>query len=486
VGADALGAFSLVLLAVSLSAASGWDLARAVGEIGLVAALVMLVWLASRSRPPAVFPAVMAVGLAGLALWGLWQVATGLEAIRPELRELAPAARAYAEERAASGRAFASLPLPSHLAVMLATALPLLAARFRATPKGLVWTAVAALAFVGLLATKSPVGLGLALLALIPVVVTRDRVAAGVIAAALGIGIVAVVVVRPDVATLEPVSLRLDNWRTGAWLWTTSPASGVGVASFAQASQANPLDVGNRPAHAHSLPVEALAELGPVGLVGVVILGVGLVVLIRRLWENHRSLAVAVAVVPLHNLADFSIFVSGVAVPWAVLLGWAVAQGRPEAGRRSAHQPRGRLAMVTAVCLALGATILHTASEEIEQAAAAASSPAMRFTGAQQALMLAPWRVEPQFLLAVSAIDSRDRALLDRAWNVLDRLRWLRPRSAALAERRSRLAAVRGDLSSALAEAWVAAEYGAPGSGARRRFAELSAELEKVRHEPTD
>ncbi len=52
---------------------------------------------------------------------------------------------------------------------------------------------------------------------------------------------------------------------------------GVGVASFAQASQANPLAVGNRPAHAHSLPVEALAELGPAGLTGVLLLGIWLV-----------------------------------------------------------------------------------------------------------------------------------------------------------------------------------------------------------------
>ena len=475
-----------ILLAMSFSAASGWDPSRAVGEIGLMAALVTLVWLASRSRPPAVFPAVVAGGLAGLALWGLWQTVTGLEAIRPAIDELAPTARAYAEERAASGRAFASLPLPSHLAVMLATALPLLAARFRATPKGLVWIATALLAFVGLLATKSPVGLGLALIALIPVLVARHRVVAGIIAGALAIGIVAVVAVRPDVALLEPVSLRLDNWRTGVWLWTTSPASGVGVASFAQASQASPLFVGNRPAHAHSLLVEGLAELGPVGLIGVGVLGVWLVLLIRRLWKDHRSLAVAVAVVPLHNLVDFSIFVSGVAVPWAVLLGWAIAQGTPEAERSPANQPKGRLAMVTAVCLALGATILHTASEEIERAAAAASSPTMRFTGAQQALVLAPWRVEPQFLLAASAIDSRDRALLDRAWHRLDQLRWLRPRSAALAERRSRLAMVRGDLSSALAEAWIAAEYGAPGSGPKRRFAEMIAELEKAGHEPID
>jgi len=474
---------TVILLTMGFSAASGWNPSRAVGEVGLMAALAALVWLASRSRPPAVFPALLAVGLAGLALWGLWQVFIGLEAIRPAIDELAPAARAYAEERAASRRAFASLPLPSHLAVMLATALPLLAARIRATPKGLCWTAAAGLGFIGLLATRSPVGLGLALLALIPILFTRRRVAAGIVVAGLVIGIVAVVVVRPDVASLEPVSLRLDNWSTGVWLWATSPASGVGVASFAQASQANPLEVGNRPAHAHSLPVEVLAELGPAGLVGVAILGVWLALLIRRLWKNNRSLAVAVAVVPIHNLVDFSIFVSGVAIPWAVLLGWAIAQGNPEAGRMPAREPRGRLAMVTAVCLALGAAILHTASGEIERAAAAASTPAIRFTGAQQALALAPWRVEPQFLLAASAIDSRDRALLDHAWNQLDRLRWMRPRSAALAERRSRLAIARGDISAALAEAWIAAEYGA--SESEQVWTELIEGLERTGHGPT-
>jgi len=109
-----------------------------VGEIGLAAAVLALIWLASRSRPPELLPALLAVGLAGLALWGIWQVATGLEAIRPGINELATPARMYAVERVASRRAFASLPVPSHLAILLATALPLLLARVRAAPRGII------------------------------------------------------------------------------------------------------------------------------------------------------------------------------------------------------------------------------------------------------------------------------------------------------------------------------------------------------------
>jgi hypothetical protein len=476
--ADRLVVIAVVFGALMVSAAAGWDFSRAVGEIGLLAAVVSFAWLGSRSRPPRVFPALLAVGLAGLAVWGLWQVITGLEGIRPAIEEFASPARAYAEERVAGRRAFASLPLPSHLAVLLATALPLLIVQVRATPRGVVWIAPAILAVVGLVATRSPVGLGLALVATIPVLVIRRRVAMGVVAGGLVIAMVAVVVVRPDVAALEPVSLRFDNWRTGMWLWTTSPASGVGVASFAQSSQANPLEVGNRPAHAHSLPVEVLAELGPAGLIGILALGVGLVALIRRLWKDHPSLAVAIAVIPLHNLLDFSFFVSGVALPWAVLLGWAAAHQRISVKPRATGSALGRTALVTAAAMVLGITILSTSSLMVEEAAADSPNAADQFDGASRALRLAPWRIKPQFLLATSAIASNDDQFLDAAWIELDRYRWLRPRSAALAQRRARLALARGDVSSALAELWSAGAYGAPGSEPVRAYNELIKSLE--------
>jgi hypothetical protein len=454
-----------------------------VGEIGLAAAILALVWLASRCRPLEVFPALLAVGLAVLALWGVWQVVTGLETIRPGIDELAAPARAYAEERVASGRGFASLPLPSHLAVLLATALPLLLARVRASPRGIIWIAAAVLAVLGLIATRSPVGLGLAVLAVAPVLVGRHRAAMLLVVGSLLVAIAAVVVVRPDVAKLEPVSLRLDNWRTGVWLWTTSPASGVGVASFAQASQANPLAVGNRPAHAHSLAVEALAELGPAGLAAVMLLGIWLFRLIRDVWESNRGLALAIAVVPLHNLLDFSLFVPGVALPWAVLLGWAMAHRNNSGESRTEAPVRGRMVLVTAVSAVLGVTILQWTSVAVEAAAATSTDSREQFDDALQALRMGPWRVEPQFLLAAAAIDSGDRGLQDRAWFELDRRRWLRPRSATLAGRRAQLALARGDVSSALSELWIAAEYGSPDASSAQILAELIERAEKAGHD---
>lgn len=475
-----MGVAAAVGFALCCSSISGWDPARSIGELGLAATVTILVWLASRTRPPEAMPAMLAVGLVGLSVWGLWQVATGLEAVRSGIDLLASTGQTYAAERVASRRAFASLPVPGHLAVLLATALPLLVARTRRSKTAIFWAAAVALAVVGLAATRSPVGLGLALVAVAPLVVqVRKWMLIPVIAVLLA-ATVGVIVARPDVVGLEPVSLRMDNWRTGVWLWSTSPAAGVGVSSFAQASQANPLTVGNRPAHAHSLPVEALAELGPVGLAAVLLFGLWLARLAYDVWRIDRAVALAVLVVPLHNLVDFSLFVTGVAIPWAVLLGWAVALRGGDRPRNAAPANLGRTALVAAVSLGLGVAALDATSVVVEEAAALSPQPAESFTGALQALRLAPWRVEPQFLLASAAIGRGDTSSLDRAWRVLDKGRRVRPDSASLAERRARLALARGDVSTALAELWMASEFGSPGRSPGLSFEAVVEEISRT------
>lgn len=461
-----LAAALAVVLVAGISGLSGWDASRAVAEVALAAAIVALIWLGSRENPPEGLPTLVAVGLTGLALWGLWQVAFGYEALRPGLDGLTDAARAYAEERVASRRAFASLPLPSHLAVVLAMSLPLLVVRIRATATGAMWAAASAVAVTGLLLTKSPVGIGLALVAVLPLLVRGQRWVKAVVIVGLVAALVAVVAVRPDVTELEPVTLRIDNWSTAAWLWSGSPVTGIGLAGFAQASQANPLEVGNRPAHAHGFPMEALAELGPLGVIAAILGALWLAGLIRDLWRDHRALALAVAVVPLHNLVDFSIFVSGVALPWALLLGWAAAQRHRDHGVEPAPPGWGRTLILALAAVAWGLTLLHASSLVVETSAARMSEPADRFVGAIKAIEMAPWRIEPQFLLAAAAIAENDPEMLDRAWAVLDRQRWWRPRSAALADRRARLALARGDVSTAVAELWTAAAHGGRDSGA--------------------
>ena len=163
---------------------------------------------------------------------------------------------------------------------------------------------------------------------------------------ALAMVLAVVVVWRADVMQLEPVRLRLDNWRTALWVWSGSPAVGVGPGGFAQASQAVPFATGNRPRHAHSLPLEWLAEMGLIGGTAFVLAAVALWRLLRRLWPLRPELAVAVAVVPVHNLVDFSLYSSGVALPWAALVGWAVASSRPTPPANPS--PRGRSLLILA------------------------------------------------------------------------------------------------------------------------------------------
>jgi hypothetical protein len=465
------------------SGLSGFDPARAIGAVALASAVTAVVWLASRSRPLELHVSLLGVALAGLSVWGLWQLTVGREALGSEVGAMAPAARRYALERIASGRAFASLPLPSHLAVLLATALPLLVARVRATPAGFLHAIAAGLAVVGLALTRSPVGLALALAAVAAVVAGGvRRKAASATVALLGIALAAAVAARPDLARLEPVALRLDNWRTAIWAWSTAPADGVGFSGFAQATQNAPLVVGNRPAHAHGLPFELLAELGPAGLVGCLLLAAGLARLVVALWPRDRALAAALLVIPLHNLVDFSFFVSAVALPWAVLLGWGLARaGDPPAAVRGTG---GRAMLLAVAAGGLGLAILHATSALVESAAASQPEAVARFDGAMRALELAPWRVEPQFLLAAAALEPASPAHLDRAWSELDRRRWWRSRSAALAERRAQVAIARGDASSAVAELWSAQTFGAVDRDRERALADLLRVLGEKTHEP--
>lgn len=479
-----LAVSAAVGVALCCSAGSGYDPSRAVGALGLASAMIALAWLASRTQPTDRDVALLAFGLAALTLWGMWQVAGGMESLAGKVDTIPEASRAYVMERLASGRAYASLPLPSHFAVVLATALPLLLARVRADGFGLAAAAGAVLSVVGLVLSRSPVGIGLAILASAMVLLGGRRRVIAVTTVGLGAALSLVVAARPDVIGLEPVALRLDNWRTAGWLWLTAPADGAGLSSFAQATQNAPLVVGNRPAHAHSLPFEALAELGPVGLGAAALLAIALIRLVIALWPRDRALAAAIVVVPLHNLVDFSFFVSGVAVPWAILLGWGVAVVFP--ARPVRRQGRGRIAAVIVAAGGLALTVLHLTGVVVEHTAATRPNAVERFDGARRSLQLAPWRVEPQFLLAAAALDSRDQTLCGQARQELEDRRWWRPRSGALAERRAKLALACGDVTSAVSELWAAVEFGPYDEERMRQLDDALSRLGGTGHETAD
>jgi len=447
-----VGAVGCVLWA---SGMAGWDPALAVVEIALLAAMVMLAWLASRVPPPERLPALLALAISALTLWGLWQVAGGMDQAASGIAHLPDEMRVAAAERLASGRAFASQLLPSHLAVLLATALPILLAQMRPRRSALPWAMGSTLCMVGLVLTRSPIGAALALLACAALALRRRRGLLLWVALLLVPVLVVVVVGRGDVVELEPVQLRLDNWRMAVWVWSKAPAAGVGIGGFAQAAQAVPFEVGNRPRHVHSLPLEWLAELGPVGLLASAYAAFALWWLLRRLWPERPELAVALAVVPAHNLVDFSFYGSGVALAWAVLLGWAIAIVRQRSEPVSAPAS-GRVVFVAAVAAVLAATVLHVTSIAVEESAAVRERPTERMDGALQARRLAPWRIDSLGLITAAALDTSDAARIAEALSELDRGGWLRPRSAALAGLRARLAIAVDEAPTAAAAAWTA------------------------------
>lgn len=434
----------------------GWDPASAVVDLALLAMVVALVWLASRMQPPERWPALLALAISVLTLWGLWQIMGGMEQAAREIGHLPEAARVAAAERLASGRAFASQPLPSHLAVLLATALPLLVVRLRPRWEAAPWAVASALCVVGLAITRSPIGIALAVSACVALAAGRKKRQLLWITLVMILVLVVVVVGRSDVAELKPVTLRLDNWQTAIWVWSQSPTAGVGLGGFAQAAQAVPFEIGNRPRHAHSLPLEWLAELGLVGLLACGFAVLALWWLLRDLWPRHPALSVALAIVPAHNLVDFSLYSSGVAAVWAVLLGWGISL-RSAPREPAASHTRGRTVFVSAVAAVLAATVLHVTSIVVEEEASAREDPIERFDGALQARRLAPWRVDPLGLIANSASEIGDPLFVSAARVELDRSRWIRPRSAAMASHRAQLAIAAGDVPAAIAEAWTSA-----------------------------
>ncbi len=478
-----LAVAGMVLLAAIASAAGGWDRATAVVEISLAASVVTLVWMASRQEPDESKFRVLALGVSVLTLWAVWQVTVGFEIAQQAVDTLPAALQSNAEERLTSGRAFASLLLPGHLAVLLAMALPLLVAGIRRDVRSLPWAVGSLLCVIGLVLTRSPIGVGLAAVAILALAARRRARILVVGFAILAVALLAVAVWRPDMAQLDPVGLRIDNWRTAWWAWTTSPLTGVGLGSFGQVIRAVPFKVGNLPAHAHSLPMEWLAELGLVGLSAFLGAVGWLVKLLRRIWSIRPELAISLAVVPLHSLVDFSLYTSGVALPWAILLGWGVAVARPACG--DGPPGRGRAVLVTVAACAVAASLLHMTSRTLESAALVSEPAARRFDDAARACRMAPWRVDPVTVAAGAALESGDPVLIEEAEALLSARRWLRPNSATVAEASGRVHLALGEVPSGAADLRLAS-HAQPASQERRAtwetlLGQLEAEHERAR-----
>ncbi len=443
---------------IALGIAVGWDRAGGIQALVLAATLLLVVLAAARSGNPGGGREALALGIGLLTLWGAWQVAGGLRADLGELGRTAVPAPWAVRHRLETGRAFASQLHPGHLAVLLAMVLPL---GLEGVLGGRRWRGAAAvsLAVAGLVLARSPLGVALALAA--GAAVLRKKAPRWSLAAAAFLGgiLLAVVLARPDLARWEPFVHRWQNWHNALWVWKTSPVTGVGLGGFGTAALAVPFPVSNHPRHAHDLPLEWLAEMGLPGLVLAGALYWWLWGLARRTWRWSPGLAAAILVVPAHNLLDFSLFVSGVAVPWAVLVGWALAGARGEDGARGPAPPPNRRAVAALALLVFAFHAAGAASAALEgRAALPGTSAARAMDLLRAARSVAPWRSGS--LEEVLELARREPQLREEGLRELERARWWWPRSPGLAASGAGLAAASGDLPEAWRGAWESEALG--------------------------
>jgi hypothetical protein len=160
------------------------------------------------------------------------------------------------------------------------------------------------------------------------------RLAALSAAAVLAIGALAGLVAaqRSDGPWTEPVSGfthgRADQWQAAIETALDHPVAGVGAEAYLRASAANQGNQVSR--YAHDLPLEAWAELGPVGLALVLALGCFVAMLLWRirLHPDAWLVAPAAGAFLLANLVDWPWHLAGAGAMWAAALGACVAIDR--------------------------------------------------------------------------------------------------------------------------------------------------------------
>lgn len=393
----------------------------------------------------------LALAIAATSVLAFLQAAGGMATALAGVDALPLGLQPAAARRLSVGRAFGSAALPGHFAALLVTTVPLLW-RWAAAPVGalrLLPLAALGCAAGALYLTRSLAALAVASVFLLPLLWRRGKrraLLAGMVT--LVVLFLAVAASRGDLGTLRPVQLRLVNWKVAAWVVLHHPWLGVGLGGIGQAGLVSPWAAGNITPYTHNTLLQLLAETGLAGL-PLLVLGVGaLLHLLRRGGAEHGALALAVAVVPLHNVLDFSLYAPEVLLPWAVLAGTLAARTVPPSPR---SLPSGILAPLLAAGSVVAA-LEWQAEAALQRALTTPGSGAA--SAAVAASAWAPWHVRSLYAaaeLALSPLGSAaEQQQVDEA---LARRHRVQPRSAGWAEARARLLLARGLRGEALV--WV-------------------------------
>lgn len=426
----------MLLLALSWLVALDHELALHLTLV--IAAAGLLFGLARRAAPSDDWLGAVAVAVAATGIVGLAQALGGLGRAQALVTTLPESIQAAATARLSGGRVFGTAALPGHFAALLLLAVPILvsrAARSRGAAR-LAWSLPAAVAVAGIVLTRSLAAVGIGLLLLVATVPTVRRrpwlvvVGGGLLA----LGAAVIVLARGDIGHLEPLALRWVNWRTAMWAFLAHPWTGVGLGGIGQAGLTAPTAAANITPFAHNTYLELLAEFGVAGAGALVAGFVALTVMIRRGLATDRALALAVLVLPLHNLVDFSAYAPEVVLPWAVLAGALAA--------RTLSLPRRPVpGLVLVPVLSIGvvlATLAWRGEAALEGAVARPGEEGVR--EALAAARWTPWAVSPLWLAAEKAsAPGIPRPALASLLGAVEEREWVRPVSAGAAEVRARL-----------------------------------------------
>lgn len=394
----------------------------------------------------------LCLAVAATASVAVLQASGRLHEASLDLASLPPAFREAAATRILVGRSFGTAALPGHFAALLLMAAPPLLAGLAV---GTWWRRGAAavgigLVAVGVLLTRS-LSASLVAAAVLALALLRGRqrprlvLAVACVLAALT---VATLLWRTDIASMEPLRLRWQNWQVTAQAWSSHRWLGVGLGGVGQAALATPAGETNLSPYAHNTFLQLLAELGLAGLPAVGLALMWLAGTLRRGLASDPALALAVLVVPLHNLVDFSLYAPEVAIPWAVLAG-TLAGRAPRLPDRPA--PAWLLVPIL-VTGAFGATLLWRG--ETASTGALAGAGEERVQRLVDAAAWTPWAVTPLLTACQLAADTPpDVGLLAALEARLTERAWVRPSSGAWAECRARLLMTLGRHGEALV--WV-------------------------------
>lgn len=420
-------------------------------------------WGASQRFGEGFWRFVAAAG-AGTSLVALAQVFGGLQTASNAVALLPPALRELGAARLATGRAFGTLPIPGHFAALQAFLAPFLLAWLvqtqgwrRLLPLGLL-----ALSLTGCLASRSLLGTGLWVLAVVLTLYRSAPRPLRILLPAAGLAAFALVfLLREDLVRLEPLALRAVNWRVAFWAFLQHPWMGVGLGGVGMAGLTSPWGAHNITPFAHNTPLQLLAEFGLFGVPFFLVVFFYAFRLAFRLWNADRPAAVGLLAVLAHNFSDFSFYELAVLLPFCLL-----------AGAHSEEAKTPNRFFFPLLSVLLGAAAVLAAFQA--QAQALAEEARRRPQEEQVALLvraasLAPWRLAEPLEAAWLVGQTGDWKKVQQVEELLDRRAWVAPQSASWAQAKATLLLLQGRK----AEAWAWAREALRRAPFRRDLAEL-------------